>query len=237
MDKNELLERVRALSHEEWNHYFELPHGVRTRSSHIDSPGYCLNKWARLKPILEALGTKDKTVIDIGCSDGYFCIETSKLGAKHVFGTDIDQFRIDRANLVKEVLNVPNVSFEAISLYDSPADKKYDIALGLGLLHRVPDIEGCIEYLGKIADTLILEFKMYQDSRNMCYVPLVENDKSRGSQSRAANFFYGTPTQSFVETRLKKMGFAYNVFQLDEFSHLNYPRTILISSRNKFEVK
>tara|TARA_R110000751_G_scaffold102891_1_gene198118 strand:- start:60 stop:758 length:699 start_codon:yes stop_codon:yes gene_type:complete len=232
MNKNELLERVRELSQgDEWNHYFELPHEVRTRSSHINSPGYCLNKWARLKPILEDLGVEDKTVIDIGCSDGYFCIETSKLGAKHVLGTDVDKIRIDRADLVKEVLSVPNVSFEAISLYESPTDKKYDIALGLGLLHRVPDIEGCIEYLGKIADTLVLEFKMFKDSRNVCY------DPNQETKSNEYNKLYGLPTKSFVETRLKKLGFIHNVFQLDESSHLNYPRTILISSRNKFEVK
>ena len=232
MNEQELKKRILELSEEGWNHYFELPHGLITRTRHINSPGYCLNKWQRLSPILQFIGVENKTVIDIGCSDGYFCIETAKLGAKHVHGTDVDEIRIKRADLVKEVRDIQNVSFEAISLYDSPTDKKYDIALGLGLLHRVPDIEGCIEYLGNVADTLVLEFKMFKDSRNMCYVPTVDNDKSTGPHSRAANMFYGTPTKSFVQTRLEKMGFKNHKFIFDENSKLNYPRTILVSSRN-----
>ena len=232
MNKEELEQRVEELAElEGWNHYFELPHGVKTRQTHIDSPGYCINKWNRLKPLLELIDVKGKTVIDIGCSDGYFCIETAKLGAKHVHGTDVDEIRIKRANLVKDIMNIENVSFDAISLYDSSTEKKYDVALGLGLLHRVPDIERCIEYLGNVADTLVLEFKMFKDERDMCYVPKVDNDKSRGSQSRAANMFYGTPTELFVRSRLEKMGFTNNKFIFDEVSHLKYPRTILISSK------
>jgi predicted RNA methylase len=225
MNKDELFERVKALSLEEWNHYFELPHGIITRQTHINSPGYCINKWNRLSPLLESIGIKDKTVIDIGCSDGYFCIETAKLGAKHVHGTDVDEVRIKRANLVKEVMNIENVSFDAISLYDSSTEEKYDVALGLGLLHRVPDIEACIEYLGNVADTLVLEFKMFKDSRNICYNPQQE------TKSNSYNKLYGVPTRSFVETRLEKMGFTNNKFIFDEVSHLNYPRTILISSK------
>jgi len=225
MNKDELQRRIKELSESDWNHYFELPHGLVTRSSHINSPGYCITKWQRLKPLLESIDVTDKTVIDIGCSDGYFCIETAKLGAKHVHGTDVDDIRIRRANLVKEVMNIKNVSFDAISLYDSPVDKKYDVALGLGLLHRVPDIEGCIEYLGNVADTLVLEFKMFKDSRNICYNPQQE------TKSNSYNKLYGVPTKSFVETRLEKMGFTNNKFIFDEVSHLNYPRTILISSK------
>ena len=130
-------------------------------------------------------------------------------------------------NGVKDILNVPNVSFETISLYESQVDKKYDIALGLGLLHRVPDIERCIEYLGNIADTLILEFKMFKDSRNICYDPKQE------TKSNEYNKLYGLPTKSFVETRMNQMGFKYNVFKFDKKSHLNYPRTILVSSKEK----
>ena len=157
--------------------------------------------------------------------------KSAKLGAKFVYGTDIDELRIERANFIKEIKTVDNVKFENISLYDSPTDKKYDIALGLGLLHRVPDIEKCLEHPGQVANTLVLEFKMFKDERNMCYVPKVENDKGRGPQSRSANFFYGTPTESFVRSRLEKLGFTKNSFVYDEESSLKYPRTILVSSK------
>ncbi len=226
MNKKDLKQKVTELTKEgEWNHYYELPYGIVTRQTHIDSPGYCINKWNRLRPILESVRVKDKTVIDIGCSDGYFCIETVKLGAKYVYGTDVDELRIKKANFIKQAKGIENVKFETMSLYDSPVSKKYDIALGLGLLHRVPDIEGCIEYLGTIADTLVLEFKMFKDKRNICYNP---NEKTK---TNTYNKLYGVPTKSFVETRLQKLGFTNNKFIFDESSHLRYPRTILISSK------
>ena len=226
MNKEELQQKVTELTSEgEWNHYYELPYGITTRQTHINSPGYCINKWNRIKPILESVGVKNKTVIDIGCSDGYFCFETMKLGAKFAYGTDIDELRIKKANFIKQVEDVKNVKFETISLYDSSVDKKYDIALGLGLLHRVPDIEMCIEYLGSVANVLVLEFKMFKDSRNICYNPNEE------TKSNTFNKLYGVPTKSFVETRLQKLGFKNNEFIFDETSHLNYPRTILISSK------
>ena len=54
MDKKEIQTKVSNLSEDDgWNCYFEFPHGVVTREEHIDSPGYNLNKWPRLKSILE----------------------------------------------------------------------------------------------------------------------------------------------------------------------------------------
>jgi hypothetical protein len=39
---------------QEWNHQFYLPGAVKTRKNDIDSPGYNINKWKRLKPISTA---------------------------------------------------------------------------------------------------------------------------------------------------------------------------------------
>ncbi len=104
MNKKDLKQKVTELTKEgEWNHYYELPYGIVTRQTHIDSPGYCINKWNRLRPILESVRVKDKTVIDIGCSDGYFCIETVKLGAKYVYGTDVDELRIKKEEIKIQV--------------------------------------------------------------------------------------------------------------------------------------
>ena len=79
-----------------------------TRKNHINSPGYNLNKWKRLSPIINEIDLKDKTLIDIGCGDGYYAIECAKMGAKYVLGTDIDSLRIKRGILAKEVFNLDN---------------------------------------------------------------------------------------------------------------------------------
>ena len=73
MEKSEIESRVRELSKkEDWNHSYEFPYGIRTRTTDVNSPGYNPNKWERILPILDSIGIDNKSVLDIGCSDGYF---------------------------------------------------------------------------------------------------------------------------------------------------------------------
>ena len=102
MNKNEIIKKIKSLTekgNEEWNHQFEFPFNVHTRERDVESPGYNLNKWKRLKPIIESLDPKNKTFLDVGCSDGYYAIKIAELGAKHVTGTDLDDLRIKRARI------------------------------------------------------------------------------------------------------------------------------------------
>ena len=96
MNKQEIQSKVDELSENGgWNCYYEFPHGVVTRKTHVDSPGYNLKKWTRLKPILvDDIGLKGKTVVDVGCGDGYYAIQCALHGAKYCLGTDIDSLRI-----------------------------------------------------------------------------------------------------------------------------------------------
>ncbi len=225
MNKKQLENEVRRLSStEDWNHYFELPHGIRTRSEHINSPGYCLNKWARIKPTLEDINVNDKSVLDLGCSDGYFSFESSKIGAKHVLGIDLDPLRIKRAKFIKDVHNVKNVHFETMSVYELPIQKTYDLTLCLGLLHRIPDMESCLDKLSEITNTVVSEFKTLDGDKSI--------KKFHGeTKLNKYNTLYYTPTKKYVIEYMEKIGFTKNKIIEDVQSELKYRRTILVSSK------
>ena len=201
-----------------------MPDVIKTRQVDINSPGYNINKWARLGPIIEELALEGKTLLDIGCSDGYYSLQCSRKGAKHVEGIDPDELRIERANFMKTLSSADNVDFKVADLYDLKEDKKYDILLGLGLLHRIPNILKCLEKMSKLANILVLEFKTYESSEDVC-IPGKKKKKSN-----KYNTLHSIPTQTYVRKRMEELGFNNNIIY-DDDSHLVYKRTILVSSR------
>ena len=57
MNKKELEKKVKDLSEDgQWNCHYDFPFGIKTRTKHINSPGYNLNKSLRCHaPIEEPL--------------------------------------------------------------------------------------------------------------------------------------------------------------------------------------
>lgn len=225
MEEKELKRKVLELSENgEWNCIFDFPFGIKTRTKAINSPAYNPNKWARLKPILKELLPNNKTVIDIGCGDGYYAIECAKMGFNYVVGSDIDSLRIKRANLAKEVYELDSVDFKSIDLYKDKI-QKFDIAMGLGLLHRISDIEACLNMMSNISDILILEFKTYDTESNECL------KLNKESKSNKFNKLFSIPSINFVKSFLQSKNYKeFDVFK-DEVSHLNYKRSIIKASR------
>jgi len=225
ISKQELQIKVNELAEGgEWNCCYKFPHDISTRKTHINSLGYNLNKWKRLSPIINEIDLKDKTLIDIGCGDGYYAIECAKMGAKYVLGTDIDSLRIKRGILAKEVFNLSNIDFKCIDLYKDKIEK-FTVGMALGLLHRIPNIDECLEKLGTIADILVLEFKSYNTEKEVC-LPL--NSKSKSNEY---NNLYSVPSVNYVKKVLKGFGFTLFSEYKDTTSSLNYKRPILVCKK------
>ena len=222
-----IQQRVSDLSKkEEWNHQYDYPGLIKTRKTDINSPGYNLNKWARLDPIIDKLNLKGKTVLDIGCSDGYYSVKCAIDYDMQVVGIDPDPLRIERANFIKQIFKLDNIEFGVADLYELKENKNYDMILGLGLLHRIPNVLQCLQKMSKLSNLLILEFKTYDSLDDLCV------SGGHKSKSNKYNKLHSIPTQTYVNNRMKELGFNNNTFYNDE-SHLNYKRTILVSSREK----
>jgi len=226
MKKNEIIKEVNRLSDNgEWNCYFELPYNIKTRSYHINSPGYNLNKWPRLKNILDSINIENKSIVDVGCGDGFYIIECLKEGAKYCLGIDLDPLRINRCNFVKKVYDLKNIDFKNLSLYDLE-ENKFDIVMGLGLLHRVPDLDACIKKLSNLGDKVLVEFKSLDSTNNE---KLFAGGKSK---SNSLNGLWYVPTKSYVISKFFNLGFKNHTIFEDKTSKLNFKRTIILFERN-----
>ena len=228
MNKQELQEKVTEYSKiEEWNHNYSFPYGVTTNDNLKSSSGHNINKWKRLETIFETIDILDKSIIDVGCSDGYYSNKCAELGAKNVLGIDLDDLRINRAKFASEILKINNVEFKNLDIYSNDLNvKNFNIVLGLGILHRVPDIYGFLKRLTELGDTLILEFKTFDSTDSV--------NKWGGGETKVNEFnsLYFIPSIKLVTDILEHLNF--NIIKIDkDNSKLKYRRTVMVAQRKK----
>lgn len=218
-------EEINKLSREqEWNHLFNLDDKISTLNERKkNSQGNNEIKFKRLLNVVDLSFFENKTVIDYGCSDGYFSLEISK-NAKSVTGIDIDKTRIKKANLIKKYYDINNCAFKRIS-YNN-LNGKYDIGLALGILHRV---QNPIEFINKICsqnETIIIEYKRYKSNKNLI---LFAGNESKSNKHNALGYIFSYQALAAV---LKD-----NQFQIIKkenikmFYKLKYPRHIIVAKR------
>jgi len=230
MNKDQLIKEIKNLTepgNENWNHQYFFSNGVKTRDKDVDSLGYNIPKWGRLEPIIQELIKTNRTFLDIGCSDGYFCNCIASMNAERVIGIDLDQIRIRRSLFIKDLLNLTNVEFRVQDLYEIAKKERFDVVLGLGLLHRVPDINECISKSCEVANNFVIfEFKTTIGKKD----EIVHHDEE--TKSNSLNKLHGTPTISYVTNRLKENNFETTQVLEDTTGNLRYPRTIIVGKRD-----
>src|SRR5262249_10263435 len=106
MDQTELtglLERFK------WYQRFPLPGGVHT-------PGV-MNSEEKLQMIQLPEDLRGKSVLDIGCNEGFFAFEAERRGAAYVMAMDYDTSVRKRFHVVKRLLQ-SNVDFLFLHITD-----------------------------------------------------------------------------------------------------------------------
>lgn len=134
----------------------------------------------------DSIPFENKSVLDVGCWDGYFSFESEKKGATEVVSLDNPNYRwggMDGYNFLHSYYN-SNVKFVTGNVYklkDSLINKKFDIVLCYGVLYHLSDPLLALKNLFEVSkDYLILEGIFY-DSKNKS-MDLIDlgfaNDKS-----------------------------------------------------------
>lgn len=107
---------------------------------------------------------KNKTCLDLGCNEGYFCFKLVEHGAKEVIGVDMNLTTINKANTrLKKSNTTSNISFKQVNW--SEIDKvfetsKFDLILHLSAFHYATqpnnfNQDGTNKLLNKIKDLLV----------------------------------------------------------------------------------
>ena len=142
-------EQVEELLRREQFRYqrIELPYGLATAGQDRSSTAI------RIFP--DSLA--GKSVLDLGCSSGYFCFEAAKRGAKRVLGIDVEPDVIRKNRLLADCLGL-NVEFQAHDIEATLPDEQFDYVLCLNVLHHMVNPLSVLDNLVKVTrEHLILE--------------------------------------------------------------------------------
>jgi tRNA (mo5U34)-methyltransferase len=142
MSKQEMEARIRELA--PFHHDVRLPYGLQTAPG-----GPQGRKVPRVKnlvdhafpALLEVCGgsLKGMRVLDLACSSGGFSVEASRLGADYVLGIDIVDQYVEQARFIKSALELENVEFKKIDVYDLDENNsgRFDVTFCFGLLYHL----------------------------------------------------------------------------------------------------
>lgn len=115
----------------------------------------------RLVLTLEKLGRLEgKTVLDVGCGSGRFCLEYAAKGATQVVGIDFAPAMIERARTLAEQAGVARQCEFLVGRFpeDLPAGT-WDISTALGFFDYVPDPERVLKAIReRTRSTIVMSF-------------------------------------------------------------------------------
>jgi len=201
-DLSEEIERLGP-----WYQSIELKRGVIT-------PGKSdvASKFALLEPHIPADMT-GMSVLDTGCNAGGIGIEFAKRGAEMV-GVEASKLYYHQANFVRDVLNLPNATFQRMPIYEVfRLQQEFDIVLFLGLLYhlRYPQLaidilSACCKKMIFVSTPILITHRPVMEHR-IRRADTLENLKviHHGHESRH-NWWY--PSKGVLVDMLTVAGFA-----------------------------
>lgn len=168
---------------------------------HIDTEWRSDWKWERLLPHIAPL--KNRTILDVGCGNGYHCWRMLGEGAKRVIGIDPSPRFIVQFHMVKKYLNQLAVDILPVGIQELPDNlSAFDTTFSMGVLYhrRSP-----MDHLRQLRSTLrpggelILETLIIEGELGQSLVP-----EGRYAQMNNVWFLPSAPT---LISWLQKCGF------------------------------
>ncbi len=174
--------------------FFDLPLNTEWRSDW---------KWDRIKPHIADLS--QRTVLDVGCGNGYHCFRMAGENAKFVLGIDPSQKFLAQFSVIQHYLRQDNTHLLPLGIEDMPdsmGQDSFDTVFCMGVLyhqkspiHLIQKLHGLIRKGGE----LVLETLVIDGDQNSVLVP-----QGRYAQMRNVWFL---PSTEALELWLAKCGF------------------------------
>jgi len=170
---------------------------------HIDTEWRSDWKWHRLLPHISPL--KYRSVLDVGCGNGYHCFRMLGEGAKFVLGIDPSQKFLAQFSVFKKYLKEQPVHLLPIGIEHLPqelAKPGFDTVFSMGVLyHRKSPINHLLELKNLMHKDgeLVLETLVVDGDENTVLVPT-----DRYAQMRNVWFI---PSVKALERWMRKCGF------------------------------
>ncbi|NQZ70832.1 MAG: tRNA 5-methoxyuridine(34)/uridine 5-oxyacetic acid(34) synthase CmoB [Lentisphaeria bacterium] len=91
-------------------------------------------KWQRLSHYIQPL--KDRVVLDVGCSNGYYCWRMAVEGAAKVVGIDPYILYVMQYHLINKYLKQDPVTVLPLAIEDLPESGQFDTVFSMGVLYH-----------------------------------------------------------------------------------------------------
>jgi tRNA (mo5U34)-methyltransferase len=196
MEEQDLQSKIDSIS---WYHDVDFPGGLKARSSTPDADDH-RRTWEFIERNLQSVDFRGKSVLDIGCWDGYWSFYAERRGARSVLAADdITQNWAAGEGLLlaKDLLDSGIEVNQALSVYDlASLQQTFDVILCLGVYYH-----------------LHAPLFAFSQIRHCCgpeTVVVFEGDVARNQVSGWANYNPGDPQKStfvpsdqLLETMLK----------------------------------
>lgn len=167
-------------------------------------------KWERIKPHLADLN--QRTVLDVGCGNGYHCFRMAGENARFVLGIDPSQKFLAQFTVIQHYLGQTNTHLLPLGIEDMPdsmGESSFDTVFCMGVLYHQKSPIQLIQKLHGLmrkGGELVLETLVVDGDQNTVLVP-----SGRYAQMRNVWFL---PSTDALELWLSKCGFK-NVRTID----------------------
>jgi tRNA (mo5U34)-methyltransferase len=139
MDMSQLQARVDAVN---WYHEFDFGNGLKARSKTPDVEVH-RSVWRFIERNLDGVDFSDKSVLDIGCWDGYWSFYAERRGARSVLATDDHSQNWSARGgilLAKQLLGSVVEVNQEVSVYELDSlNRKFDVIMFLGVYYHLFD--------------------------------------------------------------------------------------------------
>ncbi len=139
----------------------------RIHGTHIDTEWRSDWKWDRVLPHIAPL--KDRTILDVGCGNGYHCWRMYGEGATRVIGIDPSPRFVVQFHMVKQYIPSATVDLLPVGIEELPANlQAFDTTFSMGVLyHRRSPIDHLRELKASlkpggqlVLETLVIDGKL-----------------------------------------------------------------------------
>ncbi len=171
MTKNQILREIEKYK---WFHSIDLGDGLKTKGS-TDNREFCLNQ-------LNIIDFKDKSVLDIGCRDGFYSLQAEKRGAKKIIGIDTCLSEGATEFIIPFFDSKVEMYEENFYTYQKTQNKTFDIVFFLGCLYHCKYPFLALKRLSELTEDegfLLIETAMHIDDNKipLLYCPTNESTK------------------------------------------------------------
>ncbi|GGH64073.1 hypothetical protein GCM10008014_42090 [Paenibacillus silvae] len=151
LQTNQSAEQTEAAikKHDGWFYKYNFSNGISTNLDNELINTIHQTRADIIFPYLdEFFGGKWKGVkcLDIACNQGWFASQIAIRGASEVIGFDIRNEHLNKANEIKEIANLQNISYVNKNLFDIKDNEfgTFDLTLFLGLLYHLENPIGAL---------------------------------------------------------------------------------------------